>query len=150
MAPLKAIGGCWKCQTKVDVVRGEGKITFIETSYWKNLLYVTITENTVQMAADCSPLGSSLCSTQSQTKCCWFGSCIHLVSPLCKAHAVSSGEAMPLTLKILHKQASGNLSMGTLQSSLPHCINAQSETIRILLKAHHFNKKNYYYYFFWF
>ena len=88
------------------------------------------------------------CSTQSQTKCCWFGSCIHLVSPLCKAHAISSVEAMSLTLKILHKQASGNLSMGTLQSSLPHCINAQSETIRVLLKAHHFNKN--YYYFFWF
>ena len=58
MAPLKAIGGRWKCQTKVDVARGEGKIKFIETSYWKNLLYVTITENMAQMAADCSPLGS--------------------------------------------------------------------------------------------
>ena len=70
------------------------------------------------------------------------------VSPLCKAHAISSVGAMPLTLKVLHKQASGNLSMGALQSSLPHCINAQSETIQILLKAHHFNYKNYG--FFWF
>ena len=48
-------------------------------------------------------------------------------------------------LKILHKQASDNLSMGTLQSSLPHCINAQSETIRIFLKTHHFNYKNYFF-----
>lgn len=38
-------------------------------------------------------------------------------------------------LKILYKQASGNLSMGTLQSSLPHYINAQSETIQILLST---------------
>ena len=47
-------------------------------SYWKNLLYVIIIENMAQMAADCSPLGSSFCSTQIQTKRRWFGSCIRL------------------------------------------------------------------------
>ena len=84
MAPLKAISGCWKCQTKVDVVRGEGKIKYYWKSYWKNLLYVTIVENMAQMAADCSPLGSSFCCTESQTKCCWLGSCIRPWAPFAR------------------------------------------------------------------